>query len=523
MDMAHHGDRVSLVGEDHQEPGAAEPGLEAAVVTPQDARYPELVVGYNRRWVGSPDSVRLAASTEHVVQVVREAVASGARIAVRSGGHCYADFVTHADARILLDVSNLNQIRYDPARGAFCVGAGAQLGRIYETLYRTWGVTIPGGICLTVGIGGHVSGGGFGMLSRLFGSVIDHVDAVEVVVVGADGEVRTVVASRDPADPNHDLWWAVMGGGGGTFGVVTRFWFRSRHTTGVGPAHLLPRPPTSVLVQPAGIPREKLDEETFRTVISNFTGWHEHNSAPGDRGTAVSAILFARSKTGAGLGMLTQVDATVPDARGLLAEFTAAVFAGTPGGPAAPVKEVPWLASTKYVGGGTLLYDPTLRSAVKGAWVRRGFTDDQLRAVYRNLDRSDYTNPNGLFQLMSLGGQMNAVAPDATAMPHRDAIIYAEFETFWNVAEDDAVNIAWLRDLYGDTFADTGGYPVTNEIVDGTNINNPDPDILDPAWNSSGVPWSALYFGTNYPRLQQVKARWDPTDFFRHPQSVRLP
>lgn len=495
----------------------------AAVVTPDDARYAELVVGYNQRWVGSPESIRLAASTEQVVDVVREAVAAGKQLSIRSGGHCYADFVTSPDARILLDVSNLNQIHYDETRRAFCVGAGTQLGRIYETLYRTWGVCIPGGICLTVGIGGHTSGGGFGLLSRQHGSVVDHLEAVEVVVVDGDGDVSTVIASRDLADPHHDLWWAIAGGGGGTFGVVTRFWFRGPDAVGTDPTRLLPRPPTSVLVAPAGIPWAALDEEKFRTVIRNFTTWHEHNSAPGDPGTALASILFGRPKAGMGVGMLTQVDATVPDAHGLLTGFHAAVLEGT-GVPAAlPVREVSWLASTKFVGGGTLLYDPTLRSAVKSAWMRKGFTDEQLHAVYRNLVRSDYTNPNGVFQLLSVGGQMNAVASDATAMPHRDSVLYAEFETFWTSAADDDANLAWLRDLYGETFADTGGFPVSGEIVDGTNINNPDPDIVDPEHNRSGVPWSTLYFGANYPRLRQVKARWDPTDFFRHSQSVRLP
>ncbi|MFT7873896.1 MULTISPECIES: FAD-binding oxidoreductase [Amycolatopsis] len=494
-----------------------------AVVTPGDIRYGELVVGYNRRWVGTPESVRLAASTAQVADVVREAVATGKRLAVRSGGHCYADFVTGPETQVLLDVSNLNQVYYDPARRAFCVGAGTQLGRIYETLYRTWGVTIPGGICLTVGIAGHTSGGGFGLLTRKYGSVVDHLEAVEVVVVDAGGSVRTVIASRDPEDPDHDLWWAITGGGGGTFGVVTRFWFRSPDAEGSDPAQLLPRPPASVLVEPAGVPWQALDEDKFRTLIKNFSTWHERNSAPGDAGTALASILFARPKSGMGVGTLTQVDATVPGARELLADFGAAVTAGTGITMAMPPREVSWLASTKFVGGGTLLYDPTLRSAVKSAWMRRAFTDEQLGAVYRNLQRDDYPNPLGVFQLMSMGGKLNAVASEATAMPHRDSVLYAEFETFWTEAADDEVNLAWLRDLYADTFAATGGYPVPGEIVDGTNINNPDPDIVDPALNRSGVDWSTLYFGANYPRLQQVKARWDPTDFFRHSQSVRLP
>jgi berberine-like enzyme len=101
--------------------------------------------------------------------------------------------------------------------------------------------------------------------------------------------------------------------------------------------------------------------------------------------------------------------------------------------------------------------------------------------------------------------------------------MFGEFETFWSSAADDAVNVDWLRDLYGQAFAGKGGYPVRNDRVDGCYINNPYMDITDPAYNKSGVGWPELYFGENYARLQHVKARWDPTDFFRHRQSVRLP
>ena len=118
---------------------------------------------------------------------------------------------------------------------------------------------------------------------------------------------------------------------------------------------------------------------------------------------------------------------------------------------------------------------------------------------------------------------MNAPAPDATALVHRDSVMYAEFETFWNTAADDEQNLEWLRTLYGETFAATGGYPAPGEVFDGTNINNPDPDILDPKHNRSGADWGTLYWGANYQRLQQVKAHWDPSDTFRHAQSVRLP
>ncbi|MBV9140636.1 MAG: BBE domain-containing protein [Pseudonocardiales bacterium] len=72
-------------------------------------------------------------------------------------------------------------------------------------------------------------------------------------------------------------------------------------------------------------------------------------------------------------------------------------------------------------------------------------------------------------------------------------------------------------------FADTGGVPVPNDVTDGCFINYADIDLSDPAWNKSGVPWHDLYYKGNYPRLQQVKATWDPMDVFQHAQGIECP
>ncbi|MGO4428034.1 FAD-binding oxidoreductase, partial [Streptomyces sp. MCAF7] len=183
------------------------------------------------RFRGRPDHVYLVGSTEHVVRTVREAVRSGARLAVRSGGHCFEDFVDNPDVKAVIDMSPMADVSFDERRRAFAVEAGATLGEVYRKLYLGWGVTLPAGYHAEVGAGGHVPGGGYGPLCRLFGLVSDYLYAVEVVVVDHAGEVRAVVATRAEDNPNRELWWAHTGGGGGNFGVVTRFWFRSPRAT----------------------------------------------------------------------------------------------------------------------------------------------------------------------------------------------------------------------------------------------------------------------------------------------------
>jgi hypothetical protein len=488
-----------------------------------DARYAEVTVGNNQRYVARPDSVRLVNSTEQVMAVVREAVAGGKRLTVRGGGHCFADFVYNGDTKIVLDLSLMDRVAYDPLRAAYMVEGGALLGEVYDTLFRAYGVALPGGVCLTVGIGGHATGGGYGMLSRKFGTVADHIEAVEVVLVDASGAVRRVIASRAATDPNRALWWAVAGGGGGNFGVITRYWFRSRTATGREPAAALPTPPRRVLLSNVGVAWSALTETTFSNLVRNFGMWYARNSAAGTAYADLCGMLVITHSSAGGFGLTTQVNADLPNAAQLLADYLGYVTAGTPITGPFPAQTLGWHASTKVIGNSepTMMTNPTLRSAIKSAYLKQAFTDPQLSTLYRQFTRSDYANPNAVLQLAGFpGGQSGAPAPSDTANAHRGTSILALWQSLWADPAEDARHLGFIRDCYGQTFAATGGFPVPNAPTDGCYINAPDPDIKDPAFNRSGVSWQTLYYKENYARLQQVKAAYDPTNFFRHSQSI---
>src|SRR5690606_288506 len=238
-------------------------GAGPVTVRPNDRRYADLRRGTNQRWVGSPQKIVLAATTADVGAAVQRAVDSGRRLAVRSGGHCYEDFTTSQDIEIVLDLSRMDDVSYDRRRRAFSVQPGAPLGRIYDRLYKGWGVYLPAGNCPTVAAGGHIQGGGYGSMSRRDGLAVDHLYGIEIVVVRADGTARTVVATREPDDPHRELWWAHTGGGGGNFGVVTRYWLRSPGATGTDPAAQLPTPPREVWLSEVAWPWERLSEARF--------------------------------------------------------------------------------------------------------------------------------------------------------------------------------------------------------------------------------------------------------------------
>ncbi|MEU3898128.1 FAD-binding protein [Streptomyces sp. NPDC045251] len=498
---------------------AAAADLDAITVRPADTRYPELIRGTNQRWVGRPDYVRLVYTADQVVDAVREAVGAGKRVAVRSGGHCYEGFTTDPEIKIVIDLSELTDISFDARRRVFVVEPGAWLSDLYCALFKRWGVTLPGGSCPSVAAGGHIVGGGYGALSRMFGLTVDHLYGVEVVVVGEDGTVRKVVATRDSEDPElRDLWWAHTGGGGGNFGIVTKYLLRTPGATGTDPATLLPRPPAELLTSTVTWSWEGMTQAGFKRLVKNYGDWFAAHGSPDSACLDLFSQLKAAHRSGGAITLVTQIDATRPDAEQDLEAFVAAVGRGVPTAAGAVTQRLPFLHATRWPGfaGG----DPTLRFEDKSAYMRASFPDDQLTAMYRHLTRTDYGNPAALLLIAGYGGRVNAVDADATAVPQRDSVMKLQYLAFWKDASEDAANLAWVREFYRDVYAATGGVPAPGRVTDGCFVNYADVDLSDPDHNKSGVPWHTLYYKDNYPRLQRAKAAWDPRGVLRHAQSV---
>ncbi|WP_424530126.1 BBE domain-containing protein [Sphaerisporangium viridialbum] len=503
--------------------GAAGGTFQATTITPDDPRYQSMLRGTNHRFVGSPDFVRVVTTTQQVIDTVNEAVSTGRRLAVRSGGHGLEDFITNPEVKILLDISEMQDVYYDSAMRAFAIESGAMLSHVFRVLFKGWGVTVPAGMCPDVGVGGHFAGGGFGPLSRSLGAVVDYLYAVEVVVAGEDGEARAIVATREPGDPHRELWWAHTGGGGGNFGVVTRYWMRTPGATSSNPAELLPKAPSATRSGVAFWSWEGMSEESFSTLLRNFGTWCENNSAAG----TPQANLFpyfhgTHSSTQPGLMLGALIDDGVPDAEALMAAFLDEVGAGVGVEPMMKFQDVqPWLYAAAYPGYGDPGNPGVRRFKIKAAYLRKGYTDRQIAAIYRHFTAEVY-NPTQLL-LVGYGGQVNTVAPDATATAQRDSILKAAFLGAWGSPAEDDTNLSLMRQMFADVYADSGGVPGPDEYSDGAYINYPDADLADPALNTSGVPWHTLYYKDNYPRLQQVKKKYDPRNRFRHSLSIRLP
>ncbi|MDJ1136878.1 FAD-binding oxidoreductase [Streptomyces iconiensis] len=490
-------------------------GLDA--VRPSDAGYEGLAARGFARFRGRPDEVWAVHSAAHVEHALRSAVNAGRRIAVRSGGHCFEGFVADPEVGVVIDMSAMTEVCFDPARRAFAVEPGARLGDVYQCLLDGWGVTLPAGAHPEVGAGGHILGGGFGKLSGLHGLAVDHVHAVEVVVVDAGGAVRTVVATRDADDPHHDLWWAHTGAGGGNLGVVTRYWLRSPGADGEEPSRALPRPPGTVLTFSADWPWSELDRAAFTRLTLNYGAWCERHSRPGDPAAALFSELNLRSAARPAVELAGQV-AVEEGGEELMHRHIAAVGDRVGSRFELRCERVPWLVAALDNDGP----DPLdRRIKAKSATARTRLTERQAHIAYEYLSRAGEAVPYGLLAMHTYGGRARAVPHDATAVVHRDATMQLLYATAWDDPADDAAQLRWIRRFYRDMYAHTGGVPVPGPANSGCYINYPDADVADPRLNTSKVHWSRLYYGDNYPRLQRVKAAWDPQNIFRHALSIR--
>jgi hypothetical protein len=497
--------------------------IESTRIGPGDPRYLAVIEKrFNKRFSASPDYVRLVSSTDQVVSAVQEAVTEGRRLAVTSGGHCLEGFVSNPEVRVILDVSPMKRVYYDPEKGAVAVEAGATVGETFRALFETWGVVVPLGEYPEIGMGGHVAGGAFGFLCRQLGLAADYLYAVEVVTVDEGGRASSVVATREASDPHRELWWAHTGGGAGNFGVVTRYWFRSPDASGEDPARLLPPAPESITTFKAEWGWSDIDEPSFLRLLRNHGDWCERNSDADSPYASLWTLLEIHRKQ-FGKIIIRGVSTAGAAAERQVEDHLAALGEGVRTPKDRELARMSWLEFA-------LNPFPDLFGAppggvsvkVKDALLKKRFTDRQIGVAYDYLTRTDHDVMGGMLGLATYGGRINTVAPDATASAQRGSILDIACTTGWLDAREEVKNLAWAREFYRDLFAESGGVPVPGEAYDGAFINHPDADLADPALNTSGAPWHTLYYQANYPRLQRIKARWDPRDVFRHALSIRV-
>ena len=478
-----------------------------ASITGDDPRYDTLKKSRNLRWPGDASeaaySIELCQSAADVAAALERTVNAGRRPTLRSGGHCYEDFVVNNPGGSILDLSLLTTSRLPGDGDRYRISAGKQLGDVYIDLFKRYGLTIPAGSCYTVGSGGHISGGGYGLLSRLHGLTVDWLSAVEIVTVDAKGKVQQRCVDRSQ---DADLFRACRGAGGGNFGVITGFL-----------CDKLPKAPKEVVSGGISFDWATLSEQRFVDLLQKFGDYWATRGRDEDT-WGLFAILDMSHATAGGMHLGFQFcnpDGTCRDLS-VLHEF----LARFPEHPKFDRRL--WLDATIEDSGG----GGSERAKYKSAYMKANFTTTEAKCIYKHLKR---TIPGvglrgSVLAVDSYGGAINRPNLLAeTTSSQRDSIMKLQFQSYWNNPKEDAGHLAWMRDFYTDLYssenvpAPYAGTPYPGPRYQGCYINYPDKDMLAYPF------WPQLYYGDGdlYPFLQDVKQKYDPHNIFHHAMSVR--
>lgn len=426
--------------------------LPGGLVLPEDSGYELAAQSYNPRFDNHrPAAIARCTSVADVQRCVETARNAQMPIAARSGGHSYAGYST-PDNGLVVDLRPMADIQINGDMAV--IGGGARLMEVYAVLAQA-GRALPAGSCPTVGIGGLTLGGGIGVTARKYGLTCDKLTAAQVVT--ADGKQQTI--------DGGDLLWALKGGGGGNFGIVTSFTFATE-----------PAPDTVTvfsLKYPGGSAADVLG------------AWQEWIPQQPDE-------LWSMCGVTAGSPPSVRVIGAVVGDENLCKQLLKSL----PRASSILIQGKGYLDAMRYFGGCTQRSVAQCRPESEGGQLGRESFTASSRILTEPVDPAavvGLVNGRTKIDLLmdSLGGAVGRVKAQDTAFPHRNALASVQI-----YSSGDAQDVAEVRD----------GLP-----SDAGYVNYIDPTMPD---------WATAYYGDNLPRLRKVAAKYDPDKVFNFAQAI---
>ncbi|MDM7914945.1 MAG: FAD-binding oxidoreductase [Candidatus Eisenbacteria bacterium] len=441
----------------------------ARLLLPGEAGYDEARAMWNGMIERRPAAILQCTNASDVAAGIDFARDRGVLLAVKAGGHSAA-CLSVCDGGLTLDLSPMRSVRVDAEQRRASTGGGALL-RDLDAATSSHRLAVPAGVISHTGIGGLTLGGGFGWISRKYGLTIDHLLSAEVVT--ADGEVRTASEGE-----NADLFWAIRGGGG-NFGVVTRFDFRcDPHGPDVFAGLIVKRFEDAK-------PYFAFQRDFLASAPDDLTVWNVVRKAP--------PLPFLPSK-----------------AHGKLIVVVAFAWAGDPAeGKDAidPLRNAtpslgeaigtqPWTAWQSGL-------DPLAEHGARNYWKSHHLTGTPDGFVDAILEGAK-SLPSDECEILiaQMGGAPSRVPVEATAYAHRDVPYLMNIHTRWRDPAQDAECLAWVRGLH----------EATAPFSAGVYVNLPS--------DTGEESVKQAYPPATLERLAKIKAKYDPTNLFRMNQNI---
>ena len=437
--------------------------LRGHMVLPGDDTYDEVRTVWNAMIDRKPAIIVRCAGVSDVMNSVNFAREHELLLAVRGGGHSFAGNAV-CDGGIVIDLSPMQGVRVDPAKQT----AHAQPGVIwinFDIETQAFGLATTGGTNSDTGIAGLTLGGGHGWLGGKYGLTVDNLLSVDIVT--ADGQFRTANATE-----NSDLFWALRGGGG-NFGVVTSFEYQL-HPVGT----LL----AGMLLHPFSNAKEVMTQyrEFMRDCPRELTSMCGLMTSPDGDQMA---------------GMVVCYNGDVQEGERLLDPLRRF-------GP--PIADL--IAPMPYTAVQTMIdaLTPAGRQNHEKAHFLADLSDEAIDVMIDSF--KDVTSPFSAVIVQHTGGEMQRGVGDAAAYSQRDALYNQIIFSAWLDRGESEVHIKWNRDLWEAMKPHTTGGVYVNDI--GREIEE-------------GADMMRSAYGAAYPRLVEIKNKYDPKNLFRHNQNIK--
>ncbi|KAG0055563.1 hypothetical protein BGZ83_008174 [Gryganskiella cystojenkinii] len=454
--------------------------------TPSSPMYNNDRRVYNHIFDYEPSAIFHPASEAEAAAAVLCAVLHNVSIAPRSGGHSFEGYSGGGkNGSLVIDLNLFQQFVIDHDTGIATVGAGNRLGPLYIKLWNAGEYLVPAGSCPGVGVGGHALGGGMGMVGRKYGMLTHNV--VGLTMVDANGHIWKVNATSRP-----DLFWALRGAGGGSFGLVTEFKIQAY------------KAPTIVTIVLASYPWA-----AFRTVIDAFGIWAKNivnDFTPLisiDQDMVLVAGTFLGSQDKAQIALASLIALTGPPLQTTFDEGT-------------------WYqAAAKWAKfEGAKLDDPFAEQArsfrLRSLLYRQPISDREMMIISKYLNNPpNNTNgrvtPSVIFEMW--GGRIDYPNSASAFDNHRGTLYSIQYGVIWSVSSSESGSVCTECTDWSDRFAKElqAAYSSSQGLEGYQNYMERDiPNGLQ------------AYYGDNLSRLVHIKKSVDIGNIFSFPQAIPL-
>ncbi|MDF2802187.1 MAG: yvdP 1 [Anaerocolumna sp.] len=440
-------------------------GLTGDIVLPFDPVYEKARQGYNSSIQQYPLIIVYCGDKCDVANGVIWAQSHKIAIRIRSGGHNYEGY-SNGDCTLILDISRMNNMSLDMDRNILTVQAGVTNGQVYKYV-TTYGYVFPGGTCPTVGVSGYFLGGGWGLSCRYLGLGCDSIEEIELInYMGC--------VTRANKTLNSDLFWALRGGGGGNYGIVTEVKFRLNLKVEM------------VTLIEIDYLHAKAEEQ-----FEFFQIWQEWHNNADCRMTLISRIYNSITD---GLAMLVRgiFYGTPEEAKVELKEFLEL------NGAEFNIEYITFIQAVTIIGSS---YAPSEKFQSASSFAVEYLNNCEMADLIDIIQSRPEGSVFAGLSLYALGGRVSDIPADATAFYYRNGKYIMNLQTTWEENYYAKENREWVN----------SNYPRLMCTTSGSYVNFPYERLPN---------YLCEYYGTHVMRLKLIKEKYDPYNIFTFPQGI---